>query len=66
MKGLDRPLLADVAGQVGGACPPGFRTRDAERGDGRDRLAGRPDITEATRWAGRFMDRPFTILGLTS
>jgi hypothetical protein len=30
------------------------------------RLAGRPDITEATRWAGRFMDRPFTILGLTS
>ena len=39
MKGLDRPLLADIAGQVGGACPPGFRTRDAERGDGRDRLA---------------------------
>jgi len=30
------------------------------------RLAGRPDITEATQWAGRFMDRPFTILGLTS
>jgi predicted transposase YbfD/YdcC len=30
------------------------------------RLAGRTDITEATRWAGRFMDRPFTILGLTS
>jgi hypothetical protein len=30
------------------------------------RLAGRADITEATRWAGRFMDRPFTILGLTS
>ena len=30
------------------------------------RLAGRPDITEATRWAGRFMDRPLTILGLTS
>jgi hypothetical protein len=30
------------------------------------RLAGRPDIAEATRWAGRFMDRPFTILGLTS
>ena len=30
------------------------------------RLAGRPDITEATRWAGRSMDRPFTILGLTS
>ena len=23
------------------------------------RLAGRPDITEATRWAGRSMDRPF-------
>ena len=30
------------------------------------RLAGRSDITEATRWAGRSMDRPFTILGLTS
>ena len=39
VQGLDRPLLADIAGQVGGACPPGFRTRDAERGDGRDRLA---------------------------
>jgi predicted transposase YbfD/YdcC len=30
------------------------------------RLAGRPDITEASRWAGRSMDRPFTSLGLTS
>ena len=30
------------------------------------RLAGRADITEATRWACRSMDRPFTILGLTS
>jgi predicted transposase YbfD/YdcC len=30
------------------------------------RLAGRIDVTEATRWAGRFMDRPFTVLGLTS
>jgi predicted transposase YbfD/YdcC len=29
------------------------------------RLAGRPDITEATRWASRSMDRPFTILRLT-
>lgn len=29
------------------------------------RLAGRHDITEATRWATRYMDRPFTILGLT-
>jgi predicted transposase YbfD/YdcC len=29
------------------------------------RLAVRTDITEATRWAGRCMDRPFTILGLT-
>jgi predicted transposase YbfD/YdcC len=29
------------------------------------RLAGRTDITEATRWAARRMDRPFTILGLT-
>ena len=26
------------------------------------RLAGRTDVTEATRWAGRSMDRPFTIL----
>jgi hypothetical protein len=24
------------------------------------------DTTEATRWASRKMDRPFTILGLTS
>jgi predicted transposase YbfD/YdcC len=30
------------------------------------RLAGRTDVTEATRWAGRSMDRPFTILGLAS
>jgi len=29
------------------------------------RLAGRHDITEATRWANRYMSRPFTILGLT-
>lgn len=29
------------------------------------RLAGRTDITEATRWAARRMNRPFTILGLT-
>jgi predicted transposase YbfD/YdcC len=28
-------------------------------------MAGRTDITEATRWAARYMDRPFTILGLT-
>ena len=30
------------------------------------RLAGRPDITEATRWASRNMTRPFTILGLAT
>ncbi len=30
------------------------------------RLAGRIDVTETTRWAGRSMDRPFIILGLTS
>ena len=30
------------------------------------RLAGRIDVTEATRWASRYMDRPFAILGLTS
>jgi predicted transposase YbfD/YdcC len=29
------------------------------------RMAGRTDITEATRWAARSMNRPFTILGLT-
>ena len=28
------------------------------------RLFGRADVTEATRWASRAMDRPFTILGL--
>lgn len=28
--------------------------------------AGRHDTTEATRWASRYMHRPFTILGLTS
>lgn len=28
-------------------------------------LAGRRDITEATRWAGRVMQRPFTLLKLT-
>jgi hypothetical protein len=26
------------------------------------RIAGRIDVTEATRWAGRSMDRPFTLL----
>jgi hypothetical protein len=30
------------------------------------RLAGRTDITEATRWATRNMRRPFAILGLTT
>jgi predicted transposase YbfD/YdcC len=30
------------------------------------RLAGRTDITEATRWATRNMNRPFTILGLAT
>jgi hypothetical protein len=30
------------------------------------RLSGRTDVTEATRWASRSMDRPFTILGLTN
>lgn len=30
------------------------------------RLAGRTDITEATRWAAHRMSRPFTILRLTS
>lgn len=29
------------------------------------RLAGRTDITEATRWACRDMSRPFAILTLT-
>ena len=29
------------------------------------RLAGRNDITEATRWATRDMTRPFTVLGLS-
>jgi predicted transposase YbfD/YdcC len=29
------------------------------------RLSGRTDVTEATRWASRSMDRPFAILGLT-
>ena len=29
-------------------------------------LAGRRDITEATRWAGRRMHRPFQLLGLTT
>jgi predicted transposase YbfD/YdcC len=28
--------------------------------------AGRHDTTEATRWASRYIDRPFAILGLTS
>jgi hypothetical protein len=28
-------------------------------------LAGRRDITEATRWAARAMHRPFQLLGLT-
>jgi hypothetical protein len=29
------------------------------------RLIGRTDITEATRWAGRFMHRAFNILNIT-
>jgi predicted transposase YbfD/YdcC len=31
---------------------------------GAHRLAGRTDIAEATRWAGRFMHRPLQLLGL--
>lgn len=31
---------------------------------GAHRLAGRTDITEATRWASRYMNRPFQILNL--
>ncbi|MFE7764297.1 hypothetical protein [Streptomyces sp. NPDC057438] len=31
---------------------------------GAHRLAGHTGITEATRWAGRHMNRPFSILGL--
>lgn len=31
---------------------------------GAHRLTGRTDITEATRWAGRFIQRPFQLLGL--
>jgi hypothetical protein len=34
-------------------------------GIGAIRLIGRTDITEATRWASRFMHRPFQILGIT-
>jgi len=30
------------------------------------RLSGRTDIAEATRWATRDAQRPFTILGLTT
>lgn len=30
------------------------------------RLAGRTDVAEATRWACRYMSRPFAILGLNS
>lgn len=29
-------------------------------------LAGRREITEASRWAGRVMHRPFQLLGLTT
>jgi hypothetical protein len=29
-------------------------------------LAGRHDTTEATRWASRYMNRLFTVLGLAS
>ncbi len=34
------------------------------RAIGAHRLTGRTAITQATRWAGRTMDRPFTMLGL--
>lgn len=34
--------------------------------DGAFRLTGRTDITEAGQWAGRYMTRPFIILGLNS
>ena len=43
VQGLDGPLLADVAGQAGGVRPFRFRAGDAERGDGRDRLAAQVD-----------------------
>ena len=43
----------------GHGCSPQPRNRGTPHGR-------RIDVTEATRWAGRSMDRPFTILGLTS
>jgi len=36
---LDRPLVPDIPGQVGGVCVLGSRAGDAERGDSGYRLA---------------------------
>jgi hypothetical protein len=41
VQGFGGPLLADAAGQGGGAGLARFRAGDAESGDGRDRLAVR-------------------------
>jgi integrase/recombinase XerD len=43
-----------------------LRHRHALTTAGYAHLLGRRDITEATRWATRAMDRPFKILKLTS
>jgi hypothetical protein len=70
--GLPRPrsCLPGPDEEGKGATNPITRSFQVQRmrnlAIGAIRLAGRADITEATRWAGRAMDRPFTILGLTS
>ncbi|MGX6606154.1 hypothetical protein ACWKSP_29115 [Micromonosporaceae bacterium Da 78-11] len=56
-------LTSTTSSQASASGSPGAALRNLAIGA--LRLAGRNDIAEATRWAARNMERPFTILGLT-
>jgi hypothetical protein len=66
LKGGAEPLCdREDASQAHTRSGPGILASLRNLAIGALRLAGRHDITEATRWANRYMNRPFTILGLT-
>ncbi|MDJ0347667.1 ISAs1 family transposase [Streptomyces sp. H10-C2] len=57
-------LYAEDASRVRTASGPRVMAALRNLAIGAHRLAGRTAITEATRWAGRAMHRPFDLLGL--
>ncbi|MGW3851534.1 hypothetical protein [Streptomyces fagopyri] len=57
-------LYAEDASRVRTASGPRVMAALRNLAIGAHRLAGHTAITEATRWAGRAMHRPFDLLGL--